>query len=73
MWLSDSPLPDDKRLAGEGTIDQVRSDLEDLAALGAEYVLLDTYRGPDHKPEDDWAMLTLFTERVLDSGPRDVR
>jgi probable F420-dependent oxidoreductase len=73
LWFSDSPLPDDKRLAGEGTIDQVRSDLEELEALGAEYVLLDTYRGPDHKPEDDWAMLTLFTERVFDLESRRVR
>ncbi len=30
-------------MAGQGTLDQVRADLEQLAALGAHYVVLDTY------------------------------
>jgi probable F420-dependent oxidoreductase len=75
LWLTDSVMPDDKRLAGEGTIDQVRSDLEGLASLGAEYVLLDTYGRPGgtQNPEDDWAMLSLLAERALDLGRRNVR
>lgn len=43
--LTGSPPPEDQRLAGEGTIDQVRKDLEVLDSLGAQYVLLDTYAG----------------------------
>jgi hypothetical protein len=53
-------------LAGEGTLDQVRSDLEDLAYLGAEYVLLDTYTGqPEVAQENDQAMYSLLADKVL--------
>ena len=55
------PVPDDAaRLSGEGDLGQVLRDLEDLADLGSEYVVLDT--NPDHpsdrKPTaDEWRML----------------
>jgi hypothetical protein len=66
LRLTDSPLPDNIRLAGEGTLDQVRSDLEDLAYLGAEYVLLDTYTGqPGVAQENDQAMYSLLADKVL--------
>jgi hypothetical protein len=66
LRLTDSPLPDNIRLAGEGTLDQVRSDLEDLAYLGAEYVLLDTYTGqPEVAQENDQAMYSLLADKVL--------
>jgi probable F420-dependent oxidoreductase len=45
LRLTDAPLDDDTRLAGQGTLDQVRRDLDDLAALGATHVLFDTYPG----------------------------
>jgi probable F420-dependent oxidoreductase len=76
LRLTDSPLPDDKRLAGEGTLDQIRSDLEVLAFLDAEYILLDTYAGiPEstQKPENDWAMLSLMAESVLDLERQTLR
>jgi len=66
LRLTESALPEDLRLAGEGTMAQLRSDLEELEALGAEYVLLDTYSGRPETtryPENDWAMLSSFAEQ----------
>jgi probable F420-dependent oxidoreductase len=53
--LTDTPLADAERVAGQGTLDQVRADIEELAALGAAYVVLDTYTA----------------DRVDDQGTRD--
>jgi probable F420-dependent oxidoreductase len=67
LHLTDSPLEESTRLAGDGTADQIRRDLETLAGLGAEYVLFDTYSG---KPEDaadferDWTALAILAERI---------
>ena len=69
LQLTDSPVPDDQRLAGQGTLDQMRKDLEGLQSLGATYVLLDS-AGDDpqatrhHEPV--WRMLATLAERVLD-------
>lgn len=41
--IAPSTVPDDARPLGRGTPDQIRSDLENLAELGIEEVLLDTY------------------------------
>lgn len=41
LKLTDAPLAEASRLAGQGTLDQLRADLQGLAALGAAYVLLD--------------------------------
>lgn len=59
LRLTDAPLDDDRR-EGEGTLAQVLADLEDLADLGAGYVILDT--NPDHPsgrrpPREDWTTL----------------
>jgi probable F420-dependent oxidoreductase len=69
LHITEGTLADDTRIAGEGSLDQVRADLEALAALGASYVLLDTYTDDaeatrDH--ESAWRMLTTLAERVLD-------
>ena len=69
LRLTDGPLDEERRLAGEGSLDQVRADLEALAALGADYVLLDTYHGDPEATrahEASWSMLTTLAERVLD-------
>lgn len=52
-------LADNDRVLGEGTLDQIRDDLTGLAELGAEYVVLDTYLGPElRRPaEEDWRIL----------------
>jgi probable F420-dependent oxidoreductase len=43
LHLSDTPRAEADRIAGQGTLDQVRADIEALAALGAQYIVLDTY------------------------------
>ena len=59
-------LPDDVRVLGEGTLDQIRADLADLADLGAQYVILDTYIGPELRrtAEADWRILTTVAALV---------
>ena len=76
--LTDSPLPENERVAGEGTLDQVHGDLEALQALGAEYVLLDTKRNsptaasPRHH-EEAWRTLATLAEKVIDLDGETVR
>ncbi|HEU5422222.1 MAG TPA: TIGR03619 family F420-dependent LLM class oxidoreductase [Nitrolancea sp.] len=69
LHLTERPLDEAERRAGEGTLAQVRADLQELDELGASYVLLDTYRGDpagtlDH--EHAWSMLATLAEQVLD-------
>ena len=69
LRITDSQLPDDLRMAGQGTLEQVHADLEVLRGLGAQSILFDTY--DDHPestahPERDWATLSLLAKRVLD-------
>lgn len=75
LRLTERPLDDDTRLAGQGTLDQVRRDLDELAGLGATHVLFDTYPGrpADHRtPAEDQRTLDILAEDVLGrdgSGP----
>ncbi|MGH7392129.1 MAG: TIGR03619 family F420-dependent LLM class oxidoreductase [Candidatus Rokuibacteriota bacterium] len=74
--LTDTRLDDAQRVASEGTLDQVRADLETLQALGAEHVLLDTYADdPDdtRNPEPAWRMLTVLAEKAFDLGRQTLR
>jgi probable F420-dependent oxidoreductase len=76
LRLTDAPLPEHLRVAGQGTLDQVRADLEALESLGAEYILLDTYTGDPAQtlhPENDWAMLTIMAEQALDLEQQALR
>jgi probable F420-dependent oxidoreductase len=69
LRLTEAPLPEVERVAGEGSLDQVHADLEALAALDARYVLLDTYADDPEatrRPDVAWQMLTTMAERVLD-------
>lgn len=69
LRLTESRLEDAQRLAGQGTLDQIRGDLEKLESLGAEYVLLDTYAGEPEStlhPEADFCVLTALAEKALD-------
>lgn len=70
IQLTDSPLTSDRRPLGHGSIDQVHADLSSLDALGASTILLDTYSYPpkidQNQPEDDWAVLRILAEQVLD-------
>jgi probable F420-dependent oxidoreductase len=69
LRFTDAPLPDDQRLMGEGTIDQVRRDLEVLQELGCAYVLLDTFYDDveaTQRHETAWRMLITLAEQALD-------
>ena len=76
LRITDAPMDDDKRLAGEGTIDQVRGDLERLQALGCPYVLFDTYyddvEATTHH-ETSWRMFAAVAEHALDLPNETVR
>lgn len=61
---------DDDRKTGVGNLAQVLQDLDALAEMGSEYVVLDTYRGqPDHRrpADDDWRMLEAVAKRIVDT------
>ena len=70
VLITDAPVDGDDRMAGHGTLDQVRRDLGELAELGATHVLLDTYLGtPDQlRPvEEDHQLLDDLMKHV-DAG-----
>ena len=76
LRLTTAALPDDQRVAGEGTLDQVRADLAALQELGAQYVLLDTFYGDIdavRHHETSWRMLTTLAEKALDLAHATLR
>jgi hypothetical protein len=65
-------------VAGEGTLDQVRGDLEALQKLGADYVMLDTKRNSPTAlttthHEEAWRAVTTLIEQAIDPGNETVR
>jgi hypothetical protein len=76
MTITDEPLPEEQRLAGEGTIEQIQKDLEELQSIEAEYVLLDTYKGkPDSMPDPEVILrnLGVLSREVLDLQKQSLR
>jgi alkanesulfonate monooxygenase SsuD/methylene tetrahydromethanopterin reductase-like flavin-dependent oxidoreductase (luciferase family) len=76
LRITDSPVPDEQRVAGEGSLDQVHRDLAQLEELGCTYVVLDTYADDIDaigNNEASWQMLSLIAEKVLDLDKRAVR
>ncbi|MCS5668298.1 MAG: TIGR03619 family F420-dependent LLM class oxidoreductase [Dehalococcoidia bacterium] len=76
LRITDSPMPDAQRVAGEGSLDQVHRDLAQLEELGCTYVVLDTYADDIDaigNNEASWQMLSLMAEKVLDLDKRAVR
>ena len=75
LRITDVPLGDG-RLPGEGSLEQIRSDLGALESLGAEHVVLDTFYGDieaTRHHERAWAMLARLAEDVLDLERRRLR
>ena len=76
LRLTESTVPDDERIVGEGSLDQVQRDLAELEELGCAYVLLDTYcddvEAVRHG-ETSWRMLAVMAEKVLDLANQTVR
>ena len=76
LRITDSPMPDAQRVAGEGSLDQVHRDLAQLEELGCTYVVLDTYADDIDaigNNEASWQMLSLMAEKVLDLDKRTIR
>ena len=76
LRLTDTPISDDDRVAGVGTVDQVRGDLEILQELGAEYVLFDTYADdPAETATHEWAwsMYMTVAEEIVDLSRQELR
>ena len=76
LRLTDAPVPEDGRLVGEGSLDQVRRDLAGLEELGCQYVLLDTFYDDIEAimhHETAWRMLAAIAENVLDLANQTVR
>jgi alkanesulfonate monooxygenase SsuD/methylene tetrahydromethanopterin reductase-like flavin-dependent oxidoreductase (luciferase family) len=60
LRITDSPVTSGARLAGEGVIDQVVDDLDQLGLLGADTVVLDPFNGDPGQtshPQAAWQML----------------
>jgi alkanesulfonate monooxygenase SsuD/methylene tetrahydromethanopterin reductase-like flavin-dependent oxidoreductase (luciferase family) len=60
LRMTDAPVTGSERRAGEGTIDQVLDDLEQLRLLGAGTVVLDPFDGDPaqtYHPQAAWQML----------------
>jgi probable F420-dependent oxidoreductase len=69
MNIQETTYTGDARLPGQGTIEQMRNDLKELEAMGAEHVLLDWYSGDleatkDHK--SGLGILKTLADEVID-------
>ena len=72
LRLTGSPVTDAERPVGTGTLDQIRDDLDELLALGADTVVLDTTDTDDpnntHRPNTAWRLLASVAEAHLNGG-----
>jgi alkanesulfonate monooxygenase SsuD/methylene tetrahydromethanopterin reductase-like flavin-dependent oxidoreductase (luciferase family) len=69
LRITETPMPEEQRVAGEGTLDQLYADLKGLQDLSAQYVLFDTFYGDVEairQHETAWRMLTSVAEQVVD-------
>lgn len=80
IWcrLTETPLSEEERTMGEGTLDQVRRDFDALQELGASYVLLDTKRNSptalsSQHHEESWRTLAILAEKAIDLEHETVR
>ncbi len=76
LTITNTTQPEETRQVGEGTIDQVRRDLEALHSLGASHVLFDWYTGDleaTRRHESGWSMLTLLADQALDLERQTLR
>lgn len=77
LRITDAPRDENERIAGEGSLDQIRSDLAALEALGCPYVLLDTYH--DYlvdelaRPEAAWRMYAIVADEIFDLSRETLR
>jgi len=75
LRLTQTPITDDDRLAGHGTIDQIAEDLDQLRSLGAGTVVLDPFNGDFQEtahPERAWQALATVAERWIRQESKDI-
>jgi alkanesulfonate monooxygenase SsuD/methylene tetrahydromethanopterin reductase-like flavin-dependent oxidoreductase (luciferase family) len=75
LRLTQTPITDDDRLAGHGTIDQIAEDLDQLRSLGAGTVVLDPFNGDFQEtahPETAWQALATVAERWIRHESKDI-
>lgn len=68
LWITETPVPEEHRVAGEGTLDQLYADLQGLQDLGTQYMLFDTFYGDIdviRHHETSWRMLTSVADKVV--------
>lgn len=73
LRLTESPVTGPGRLAGEGTIDQIADDLEQLRLLGADTVVLDPFHGDPREtnhPAVAWRALASVAARCDLESPQ---
>lgn len=76
LKISETDLPETNRIAGHGSLAQIRRDLEQLAELGAHYVLLDCYNGQAPDPAEvqvAWDALATLAKEVIDLPRQSLR
>ena len=77
LRITDTPRPDDERLAGEGTLDQIRSDLGTFQDMGCTWLVLDTYHDylvdELRTNEPAWEMFEALANDVFDLGREQLR
>jgi probable F420-dependent oxidoreductase len=74
LRVTPTPVVDEGRLLGEGTIEQIRDDLEQLRLLGSDTVVLDPFNGDPQEiwhPEQAWQALAAVAA-VAGSGDLDL-
>jgi probable F420-dependent oxidoreductase len=72
---TEEPL-DEKRRAGEGTLEQIHADFAALRKLGCPYVLLDFFTGDveaTRRLEPTWRVMATLADTVLDLPQRSLR
>ncbi|WP_435972572.1 LLM class flavin-dependent oxidoreductase [Streptomyces sp. Qhu_M48] len=70
LRLTQAPVDGPDRVAGEGTIDQIMDDLDQLRLLGAESVVLDPYHGDPRttrRPQEAWQALATVAAHISPS------
>lgn len=77
LRITPTPRPDAERLAGEGTLDQIRGDLALFEELGCTWVVMDTYH--DYRVDElvesqwQWDMFDAVASEVFDLAGETVR
>jgi len=76
LRITDNDLPEDSRVAGEGSLDQIHRDLAGLQELGCTDVLLDAFTDDGRaarEPAYAWRMLEIIADKVMDLNRKTVR